>query len=389
MSLLEWPRWLWVVVVGLLAIWLLHRVRGILLPFVLGTVIAYLLNPLLDLLQRRGWRRVRAIGVVFGAFLVVFVVVALRVLPTALEQAGSLAANYQTYAQKGHQFYQGLQHNAKIWGRLVGVLPRDVAAGFAQAGREAQAYALTLLNSSPGWLNRSLTLLSLLIITPVVTFWLLLDYHALGRRLLLVVPERRRDSVREMLADINQKAGGYLLGTAVLGAVVALYATVVLTIAGVPFAILLGILTGLFYGVPYIGYPSAVAISGLVMVVSGKSLGSILVVLADHGRGQSHCRPGSLPQAGGPPGGAASPDGHLRPARRRIPVRVRRRNPRRPGRRRDQGSHVALLAATGAAGGGRRSRAAPCRPPHPSAPSRSDRYAGADRELYRASELNK
>ena len=279
-SLLAWPRWLWALVAGLLVIWLLYRVRGILLPFVMGAVIAYLLNPGIDALQRRGWRRAQAIGVVFGAFLVIFVVVALLVVPTVAEQAGKLAADYQSYAQKGREFYQGLQHKAKIWGRLVGLLPRDVSAVFAEAGDEAQAYALSLLHAGPGWLNRSLVTVSLLIITPVVTFWLLRDYHALGRHLMLALPERRRETTREMLRDINQMAGGYLLGMAVLTGIVTLYAVIVLTVARVPFSILLGIMTGLFYGIPYVGYPSAVVISGLIMVVNGKKLVFTLVVLA-------------------------------------------------------------------------------------------------------------
>ena len=279
-SLLAWPRWLWALVAGLLVIWLLYRVRVILLPFVMGAMIAYLLNPGIDALQRRGWRRARAIGLVFGIFLVIFVIVMLLVVPTAAEQAGKLAADSQTYARKGHEFYQGLQHTAKIWGRLVGLLPRDVSAAFAQAGAEVQAYALSLLHAGPGWLNRSLVLVSLLIITPVITFWLLRDYHALGRHLLLALPERRREPVREMLRDINQLAGRYLLGTVMLSGIVTLYAAIVLAVAGVPFSILLGIMTGLLYGVPYIGYPSAVVISGLIMVVSGKKVGFTLVVLA-------------------------------------------------------------------------------------------------------------
>lgn len=279
-SPLAWPRWLWALVAGLLVSWLLYRVRAILLPFVMGAVIAYLLNPGIDALQRRGWRRAQAIGVVFSAFLVIFVVVALLVVPTAVEQAGTLAADYQTYAQKGHEFYQSLQHEAKIWGRLVGLLPREVSAVFAKAGEEAQTYVLSLLYAGPGWLNRSLTIVSLLIITPVVTFWLLRDYHALGRHLMLALPARRRETVREMLLDIHQMAGGYLLGTAVLASIVTLFAVIVLTVAGVPFSILLGIMTGLLYGVPYLGYPSAMVIAGLIMVVSGKKLAFILVVLA-------------------------------------------------------------------------------------------------------------
>jgi predicted PurR-regulated permease PerM len=279
-SLVVWPKWLTALVVGLLAVWLLYRVRGILLPFIVGAVMAYLLNPAIDRLAGRGWTRTQAIGLVFGIFLAAFVVLALGIVPIIAAQAQDLAGGYQTYLQEGRELAERMERAAVGWAAVVGLVPEAVRQGFEEVGDKAQAYALAVLRQLPEWLSRSLAVVSLLVITPIVTFWLLRDYHDLGRHLLRALPEQQRERLLVVLRDVNQVAGGYLLGMVIMAAIVAAWAVVVLTVGRVPFAVLLGIMTGVFYTIPYIGYPAAVVIIGLTMLVTGKGLAAIVIVLA-------------------------------------------------------------------------------------------------------------
>jgi predicted PurR-regulated permease PerM len=279
-ALLIWPRWLLALVGVLLVLWLLYRVRAILLPFIVGAIIAYLLNPAIDRLEQRRWPRTHAIGVVFGIFLLIFVIAALLVIPALATEAQSLSASYELYARQARDLVSQARRAAELWGQVVGLVPSDVRAAFAEVGDRSQAYALSLLRESIGLLNRSVVIVSLLIISPVVAFWFLRDYHDLGRQALLALPERQREKTLEILRDINRVAGSYLLGMAIMAGIVAIYAGVVLTAAGVPFSVLLGLMTGILYVIPYIGYPSAVVISGLTMLATGKKLGFIVVVLA-------------------------------------------------------------------------------------------------------------
>ncbi len=279
-GLLTWPRWLLGLIAALLLIWCIYRVRNILLPFIVGAVVAYVLNPAIDRLERRGWTRTNAIGVVFSVFLLLFVIVALLVIPAVAVQAQDLSANYQTYIDQGRKLLGEARRTAELWGQFVGLVPSDVRAAFAEVGDRAQAYALVLLQESLGWLNRSLVVVSLLVISPIVAFWLLRDYHDLGRQAQLVLPADHRKAMRAILRDINHVAGSYLLGMGIMATIVAAYAILVLTIAGVPFSVLFGLLTGVLYVIPYVGYPTAVIISGLAMAVTGRHLGPILVVLA-------------------------------------------------------------------------------------------------------------
>ena len=279
-ALLVWPRWLLALAAVLIGLCVLYRVRGILLPFVVGAIIAYLLNPGIDRLQRRGCARTHAIAIVFGAFLLVFVAAALLVIPALAAEAKALSGNYDAYATKAQELVGQARRAAEVWGQVIGLVPSDVRAAFAEVGDRAQAYALSLLQQSVGLLNRSLVIVSLLVISPIVAFWLLRDYHHLAAQALLPLPERQRQATRAILRDINQVAGNFLFGMAIMAGIVAVYAGVVLTAAGVPFSVLLGIMTGVFYVIPYVGYPSAVIISGLVMMATGKQVGFIVVILA-------------------------------------------------------------------------------------------------------------
>jgi predicted PurR-regulated permease PerM len=276
--LLSWPKWLSALIAVLLVVWLLHAVRAILLPFLLGAVIAYLLNPSIARFERRGWHRMRAIWLVFGIFLLVLIAVVLLLVPLAA-QARDLAANYSYYAGRTKDLVLDARETVVAWGRLVGMLPEDVRAAFATVGEKAQAYGLRLLEDSLAWLNRRIVLASLLVVTPVVTFWVLRDYHRLGRQVLRLLPERQRATVADVLGDINRVVGSYFLGMATMVVIVGTFAVIVLTIAQVSFGVLLGIMTGVLYIIPYLGFPTALIIVALTMAVTGNAAGPILIVL--------------------------------------------------------------------------------------------------------------
>jgi predicted PurR-regulated permease PerM len=277
--LFAWPKWLAGLIGVLLVIWLLYTVRGILLPFVLGAVVAYLLNPGVARLERRGWSRDRAILLVFGAFLAVLALGVLLLVPQLTLDTNDLLKQYDRFAADAKTVVMDAQETVVAWGRLVGMLPEDVRNAFTVVGERAQQYFYEILRNSLGLLNRSLVLVSLLVITPVVAFWVLRDYQGLGRRVLQALPEPRRTATTEMLSDINKLVGSYLLGMATMMVIVGVFAVIVLSVAGVKFSVLLGLLTGVLYVIPYIGFPAALAVIALTMAVTQMGLGPILIVL--------------------------------------------------------------------------------------------------------------
>ncbi len=276
--LLAWPKWLVGLLAALLVIWLLHRVRAILLPFIMGGIVAYLLNPGIDRLERRRWPRNRAVWLVFGLFLLIFALGALLLVPKMAAEARDFVARYGQFVEQVQHAITQAQHAIERRAKPIGILPQDVRNAFGALGDKAQAYGLALLEGGLAWLNRSLVVLSLLIITPVVAFWLLRDYHKLGRKLYLLLPERQRAPTLEVLRDINRVAGSYLLGMAIMVVIVGIFTSLLLTIAGVRFSVLLGLTTGMLSVIPYLGYPTALLLIILTMAATGETLGPILIV---------------------------------------------------------------------------------------------------------------
>jgi predicted PurR-regulated permease PerM len=276
--LLAWPKWLSGLIGVLLVIWLFYSVRGILLPFILGAVIAYLLNPGITRLERRGWARRHSVALVFGAFLVVFVGAIVLLVPVVANQANDLIRDYDSNLAKLEAKVVAAESYLETRGADFGIVPEDMRRVFANARDAAAEYARKVVRSIPDILNRSIALLSLLIITPIVTYWVLRDYQRLGSKALRVLPEPRRTALVELLGEINKLVGSYLLGMAIMVVIVAIYASLVLAAAGVKFAALLGITTGVLYLIPYIGFPVAVVIVAITMAVTGHGIGPILIV---------------------------------------------------------------------------------------------------------------
>jgi predicted PurR-regulated permease PerM len=239
-----------------------------------------MLNPLIERLGRRGMVRHRAISLVFLALVALVVVAAFLVVPLLVSEAQDLAKNYDTYTQEVQKFAARAEATAVRYAGRLGVVPSDVFRALGSVGEYLRKWGLQVLLSALDWLQRSSSLfLGLLVVAPIVAFWLLRDYHVLGRVLLRLAPEKQRANTVAVVGDMNQIVGGYLLGMAIMTALVGLYASIILLLLGVPFSILLGLATGLLSIVPYLGFPSAMLLIGITMAVTGMPWVKLALVL--------------------------------------------------------------------------------------------------------------
>ncbi len=278
--LVVWPRWLLGVVAGLLAALFLYQVRHILTPFLVGAVVAYALNPVVEVLAGRGMGRNRAISLMFLLVLALVVVGAVLIIPVLVGEAQELVTNYDQYVAQLQAAAARLEETAVRAAGRVGIVPEDVFRALGAVGAYLQRWGLQVLVSALDWLRRSSSLfLGLLVIMPIAAFWLLRDYHVVARLLLRLAPEGQRKSTVEVAAEVNRIVGSYLLGMATMVLVVGIYATLLFLALGARFAVLLGLLTGVLSIIPYLGYPSAMVVVAITMGVTGAGLGKIAVVL--------------------------------------------------------------------------------------------------------------
>jgi predicted PurR-regulated permease PerM len=240
------------VFVGLL--WLLHHV---LLPFVAGAAIAYMLDPLASRLTEHGMNRLVAALIILAGFVIVFVGVIVLVAPVLVDQLAAFIDKVPSY----------LEHLQSLITRNSWL--NSIIGGTA-AGNEKSASAL--MNKSIGYLTSVLPTLwtkgaallsvfSLLVITPVVAFYLLLDWDRVLASFDDLVPLRQRETVRSLMREINNALSGYLRGQLTVCVILGVYYAIGLTVAGLNFGILIGVVSGFLTFIPYVGSLTALVVS--------------------------------------------------------------------------------------------------------------------------------
>ncbi len=266
---------------GLLA--LLYFLGPVLMPFAVSAGLAYVGDPFVDRLQRR-MSRTLAVVVVFVALSAVLLPALVLLLPLLVDQVREFIAHvpdYLAWIQDkglpaiGVNLPPELQLDAENLKRLA-------AENLPQAGGLAREVFGTLSRSGGAFL---LFVANLLLI-PVVTFYLLRDWDHLIAWIDGALPMRYRDTVRGLARESDFVLSGFLRGQLlVMLSLGALY-SIGLWIAGVNFALLIGIGAGLVSFVPYLGFVAGLLAASIAVLAQGGGLAPLAAVLVVFGIGQ-------------------------------------------------------------------------------------------------------
>ncbi|MGC1777807.1 MAG: AI-2E family transporter [Xanthobacteraceae bacterium] len=260
-----------VVFVGLL--WLLSP---ILLPFVLGLAIAYLLDPLNRRLTKRGMSRTFASFIILAGFALAFVLLLLLITPPLIRQLASFIDNAPVYAQRLQALVSDPNHP---W--LKRVVGDNLASGSAgDIINQAMGYVTGVLASL--WVKgRTLiSIFSLLIITPVVAFYLGCDWDRIVTTIDQLVPLQQRETVRGLARQIDASISAYVHGQSGVCLILGSYYAIGLSLAGLNFGFLIGVVGGLISFIPYVGSVTVLVVSLCVAVAQFfPEWGRIVVVI--------------------------------------------------------------------------------------------------------------
>jgi predicted PurR-regulated permease PerM len=265
----------------LLVLWLLQTLGGVLAPFAVVFVLAYLLNPAVTGAQAR-WRVPRwatslGLTLVVVGVLVLFV---LLLVPSLVGQLQVLAARAIELAAGLPQWVAnaealdmldeaGVIEREQLMEQLGTFLPGQINALAGQIPAAAAA-----LTRSVGTLFGLLTTVALV---PILLFYVLKDYTTIREALVNLFPRYRGN--RRYLTHTSTVVGNYLRGQITISLIDAVIVSVVLTIFGVPFALLLGLLTGFLNMIPNLGAIMTYIIGGLLMLAFG-TWGDLAITMA-------------------------------------------------------------------------------------------------------------
>lgn len=240
--------WLIGFVVFCLLVWLLS---GVLAPFVTGMIIAYLLDPACDRLQRLGMPRWLATTVLLLLFLIVAILAVLIVVPILITQVTGLVSAVPDYVTRA---------TARLQPLIADLRHRVSAANFSEIQKAVSQYA----GNAVSWIGTVLgslwqggmaliDLLSLVFITPVVAFYMLRDWDHMIGVIDNNLPVAQRETIRGLGREVNRTLSRFIRGQLIVCLLLGVFYAIALTILGLNFGLLVGLMTGILSIIPYVG----------------------------------------------------------------------------------------------------------------------------------------
>jgi predicted PurR-regulated permease PerM len=266
--------WLAMFALLVLSLWLLSE---ILLPFVAGAAIAYLITPVTDRMEKLGVNRLAAALLIITVVVMAFVLVILLVAPVLGGQLTSFIDNIPGYVTRLQSL---LSDPSRPW------LQKILGAGFS-----ADKSIGDLVTQGVGWLTtflRSLwsggralvSLFSLVVVTPVVAFYLIYDWHRMIRTADSWIPVQQRDTVRRLAREVDAAISGFVRGQSAVCLILGSLYAVALTLSGLNFGLLIGLISGIITFIPYVGSMTGLILAlGVAVAQFWPEYSSILFVL--------------------------------------------------------------------------------------------------------------
>jgi predicted PurR-regulated permease PerM len=271
---IEWQIGFWIGAFLLLVL-LLWLFSGVLLPFAAAFALGYLLNPVVDRLERLGFNRLGATLFIMACFVLVLVSISILIVPVLWRQAASFIEVLPVYSVKLEELisaeaarlsrdYGGVLMDRLGLGNKAG---GDLASATNDLVAQAAQWAASFLKSLLTRGEALISLISLLVVTPVVVFYMLLDWPKMIATIDGFVPLRHRETARALAREINTALAGFLRGQSLVCLILGAWYGIGLSLIGLNFGLLIGITAGILSFIPYVGSLTALVLSSTVAIV--------------------------------------------------------------------------------------------------------------------------
>lgn len=235
----------WGVGLAIFAI-LLWVLADALLPFVLGAAIAYLTDPLADWFEAKGVSRVLATVIITLGSIGVVIIGVLLVLPLMIEQIRELVAATPRYVDEGRQ----------LAARYVPEIEREgsfLNNALSNLKASAQSWSVELLQKAWSGGLAVVNFLAVVLVTPVVAFYLLMDWDRMIEGIDDFLPREHRDEIHYLMAELDRVLAGFVRGQLTVCMILGMFYAAALLLVGLDFGLLIGVFAGLISFIPFVG----------------------------------------------------------------------------------------------------------------------------------------
>lgn len=248
----------WLIAAALFALFL-YVFSDVLLPFLAGLALAYFLDPVADRLERFGMSRLAATVVILFTFVIIVILGLVILIPLLSSQLAQFAERLPQYVTQLQTFLTGF--NPEWLQRNFGVEPKSLSEGLNSLLTSGLSLLTTVFQSIWSSSVKLFSIASLLVVAPVVAFYMLLDWDRMVDTVDKWVPRDHVDTVRQIATDINSATAGFVRGQGTLCLILGIMYAAGLTVVGLNFGILIGLFAGLISFIPYVGSITGLALS--------------------------------------------------------------------------------------------------------------------------------
>ncbi|MFG0408676.1 AI-2E family transporter [Pseudomonas sp. NY5710] len=245
-------RWIWLGAI-LLVVVLLYSLHNILTPFLIGILLAYLADPLVDWLERRGLSRTWGVVLVFALFTLLFMALLLVLVPMLAKQ---LVRLYEL----APQMLDWLQHVALPWvqqrlGLADGFWKFDkIKSAISEHMGQTTDIVGVVLSQATASSLALIAWLANMVMIPVVGFYLLRDWDLMMAKLRSLLPRQQEPQIVGLAGECHEVLGAFVRGQLMVMVALGIIYSVGLMLVGLELGLLIGMLAGLAAIVPYMGF---------------------------------------------------------------------------------------------------------------------------------------
>jgi len=229
--------------VFLVALWYLGNVM---LPFVIGGAVAYCLDPIADWLEDRGLSRAAATVLITLMAIILFIIAALLVIPLLVEQSIALA-------RAAPDLFQQLRAFLTTQFPQLMDTESTLSKSLAQLGTLIQERGGQLVSTVLGSAMSVINLVVLVVVVPVVAFYLLLDWDRMIAQVDALLPLDHAPTIRRIASEIDATLASFIRGQGTVCLILGTFYAVALMLAGLQFGLIVGAVAGLLTFIPYVG----------------------------------------------------------------------------------------------------------------------------------------
>ena len=264
----------------LFMVWLFYYLQSIITPFIISFALAYLFDPVVDILEKRKISRTFSIMIITILILGVLTLIGLIIIPLFANEIQKLTTTFPSY----EELKERLRSESLLFLSNIGVdVDRLIASIESETTQKINEFIQQFTERAQ---NISSTLSSIvnqlinLILIPFVTFYFLRDFDQLIAYVREKTPDRHKERAEKIYGRVDTILSLYIRGKILAAIIISLVTWAALEILGIQFALILGLVTGFLSIIPYVGPILTFVIGAVLGLVNPSPDISIIKILA-------------------------------------------------------------------------------------------------------------